>query len=77
LPSRDDNKGLIRIYQNGELDATGTKPAPAKWENCRDRLERPNKGTEGAITEFRVWKTARSPQEIRANFDRTGLPGLA
>ena len=70
-----DNKGLIRIYQNGELDATATKPAPAKWENCRIGWSGPKGGTEGAITEFRVWKTARSPQEIRANFDRTGLPG--
>jgi len=34
------------------------------------RLERPWKGTEGAMTEFRVWKTARSATEIRANFDR-------
>jgi putative heme-binding domain-containing protein len=66
-----DDKGIIRIYQNGELDATGTKPAPAKWENCKIGWSGPKQGTEGVITEFRVWKTTRSAQEIRANFDRS------
>ncbi|MBK8035605.1 MAG: DUF1080 domain-containing protein [Verrucomicrobiaceae bacterium] len=66
-----DDKGHIRIYQNGELDATGTKPAPAKWENCQIGWSGPAKGTEGVITEFRVWKTARSAQEIRSGFDRS------
>jgi hypothetical protein len=30
-----DDKGIIRIYQNGELDAEGTKPAPTTWKNCQ------------------------------------------
>jgi len=66
-----DDKGIIRIYQNGELDATGTKPAPQKFENCKIAWSGPKKGTEGVMTEFRVWKTARSAAEIRANFDRS------
>ncbi|MFN0075500.1 MAG: PVC-type heme-binding CxxCH protein [Prosthecobacter sp.] len=66
-----DAKGLIRIYQNGELDATSTKPAPAKWENCRIGWSGPKGGTEGAMMEFRVWKTARSATEIRGGFDRS------
>jgi putative heme-binding domain-containing protein len=66
-----DAQGLIRIYQNGELDATGTKPAPAKWENCQIAWSGPKKGTEGAMMEFRVWKVARSANEIRGAFDRT------
>ncbi|GEP45481.1 PVC-type heme-binding CxxCH protein [Brevifollis gellanilyticus] len=65
-----DEKGIIRIYQNGELDATATKPAPQKWENCKIAWSGPKKGTEGAMTEFRVWKTARSAAEIRGSFDR-------
>jgi putative membrane-bound dehydrogenase-like protein len=65
-----DSKGIIRIYQNGELDATGTKPAPAKWENCRIGWSGPKGGTEGVMTEFRVWNRARTAAEIRANFDR-------
>jgi putative heme-binding domain-containing protein len=66
-----DAAGILRIYQNGELDATATKPATAKWENCRIAWSGPAKGTKGAITEFRVWKTARTPAEIRTTFDRT------
>ncbi len=72
-----DEKNIIRIYQNGELDATGTKPAPAKWENCKIGWSGPKQGTEGVITEFRVWKTARSAQEIRASFDRSVVPASA
>jgi len=66
-----DEKGILRIYQNGELDAEGTQPAPAKWENCQIGWSGPAKGTEGAMMEFRVWKTARSATDIRATFDRT------
>lgn len=66
-----DAKGILRIYQNGELDATAGKPVTAKWENCRIGWSGPKGGTEGAMTEFRVWKRARTPQEIRANFDRS------
>jgi putative heme-binding domain-containing protein len=66
-----DDQGHLRIYQNGELDAEGTKPAPAKWENCQIGWSGPPKGTEGAMMEFRVWKTARSAQEIRSGFDRS------
>jgi putative heme-binding domain-containing protein len=73
-----DAQGIIRIYQNGELDATGTKPAPAKWENCQIAWSGPKKGTEGAMMEFRVWKVARSANEIRATFDRSvGVKALA
>jgi len=66
-----DAQGIIRIYQNGELDATGTKPATAKWENCSIGWSGPGKGTQGAMTEFRVWKVARSAAEIRNGFDRS------
>ena len=65
-----DAKGIIRIYQNGELDATGNKPAPAKWENCRIGWSGPRGGTEGVMTEFRVWSRERTAAEIRTNFDR-------
>lgn len=66
-----DEKGHIRIYQNGELDAEGSKPAPQRWENCKIGWSGPNKGTEGAMMEFRVWKVARSAAQIRGAFDRT------
>jgi putative heme-binding domain-containing protein len=67
--TRDAN-GLIKIYQNGELDVIGTKPAPGKWENCRIGWSGPKKGTEGMMTEFRVWNRERTAAELRANFDR-------
>lgn len=66
-----DAEGICRIYQNGELEATATKPATTTWKNCRIGWSGPAKGTEGAITEFRMWKTARSAAEIRGGFDRS------
>lgn len=66
-----DAQGILRIYQNGELDATAAKAAPMKWEDCRIGWSGPAKGTEGALMEFRVWKTARSVEEIRESFDRS------
>lgn len=66
-----DDKGVFRIYQNGELDATGAKTSTARFENCQVGWSGPKKGTEGGITEFRVWKVARSAAKIRASFDRS------
>lgn len=65
-----DGQGIIRIYQNGELDATATRAAPDTWKDCRIGWSGPKGGTEGALTEFRVWNRERTPQEIRAHFDR-------
>ncbi|WP_395739362.1 PVC-type heme-binding CxxCH protein [Prosthecobacter sp.] len=72
-----DAQGICRIYQNGELDATASKPAPLKWENCRIGWSGPKGGTEGVMTEFRVWNRERTAQEIRANFDRIVVPNTA
>ena len=66
-----DDKGIIRIYQNGELDAEGTQPAPTVWKNCQIGWSGPAKGTEGVITEFRVLKRAKTAAEVRAGFDRS------
>ncbi|MGV3659140.1 MAG: PVC-type heme-binding CxxCH protein [Prosthecobacter sp.] len=68
-----DEKGVFRIYQNGELDATGTKTYTAKIEACRIGWSGPKTGTEGALCEFRVWKKARTAADIRASFDRSDL----
>ncbi|MCX6853381.1 MAG: c-type cytochrome [Verrucomicrobia bacterium] len=69
-----DAQGIIRIYQNGELDATAKKPAPMKWENCRIGWSGPQGGTEGAMMEFRVWNVERTAAEIRGGFDRSYGP---
>ncbi len=66
-----DDKGHIRIYQNGELDAEGTQPAPTTWKNCQIGWSGPSKGTQGVITEFRVLKRAKTAAEVRAGFDRS------
>ncbi len=66
-----DAKGILRIYQNGELDATAEKPVPDKWEDCRIGWSGPKKGTAGMMAEFRVWKTEHTAAEIRAGFDRS------
>lgn len=69
-----DAKGICRIYQNGELDATASKPAPQKFEDCRIGWSQVKNGTQGAITEFRAWNRERTPSEIRATFDRYLAP---
>ncbi len=66
-----DAHGHFKIYTNGELDATGTKPATQTFTHCHVGWSGPKKGTEGQFAEYRVWKRARTAQEIRATFDRS------
>jgi putative membrane-bound dehydrogenase-like protein len=67
-----DDKGVFRIYLNGELDATGSKTTTASFEGCDiGRSPVGNKGTAGEFAEYRVWKVCRSAEDIRSNFDRT------
>ncbi len=74
-----DAAGILRIYQNGELDGTSKEAVTRDFENLQVGWSGPAKGTKGSVAEFRVWDTARSATEIRANFTRTfageGLPG--
>jgi len=65
-----DEQGFIRLYQNGELEATSKTPVPAEWKNCRVGWSGPAKGTQGQLAQFRFWNKARSAAEIRGNFDR-------
>jgi putative membrane-bound dehydrogenase-like protein len=65
-----DAKGNFKIYQNGELDAVGTKQTTSKFENCRIGWTGAKEGTNGALCEFRVWPRERTATEIRTNFDR-------
>lgn len=71
-----DSQGVFRLYQNGELEATSSKTCTDRFEDCRIGWSGPKQGTEGAMTEFRVWRAARTPAEIRANFDRAGFSTL-
>jgi putative heme-binding domain-containing protein len=67
-----DAQGVFRIFINGELDATSTKTSVEKLTALDvGRTTVNTGGTSGWLAEYRVWKVARSPKEIRENFDRT------
>jgi putative membrane-bound dehydrogenase-like protein len=73
-----DDKGLFKLYQDGELVADESKPVPQKFENVRIAWTQPGKGTAGALSEFRIWNHARTADEIRRDFDRSfNLKGTA
>jgi putative membrane-bound dehydrogenase-like protein len=64
-----DEKGLFKLYQDGELVSEQAKPATQKFENVRIAWTQPGKGTAGALSEFRIWNRERTASEIAANFD--------
>ena len=66
-----DFSGKFKLYQDGELVADQSKAAPQKFENIRIAWTAPGKGTRGAMSEFRVWRDAKSPDVIRRDFDRS------
>ena len=66
-----DATGKFRIYQNGELDTAESKVAPQKFEHCQIAWTTPGNGTAGWLNEYRVWNRVRTPEEIRAEFDRS------
>src|SRR4030095_8448292 len=71
-----DDRGLFKLYQDGELVADESKPVPRKIENVRIAWTQPGKGTAGALSEFRIWKGAHTADVIRRDFDRSfNLPG--
>ncbi len=71
-----DEKGLFKIFINGELDSEQSKAAPQKFEHLNIGWTQRKKGTNGALAEYRIWNRVRTANEIRANFDRSfeGLP---
>lgn len=73
-----DAGGALRLYLNGELDTAEGRPSHATWTGLRLGHSNPAQGTAGAFAEVRLWSVARSPDEIRADFDRqvAGKPGL-
>lgn len=68
--TRDDS-GKFAIYLNGELDTADSKPAAPKFDHLKIGWTAPVRGTDGWLTQFRVWNHARTAEEIRASFDRT------
>ncbi len=69
-----DAEGVFRIYVDGELDGEGTVRETTPFSGLRVGYSTPrgkDLGTRGRIAEFRVWNRARTPDEIRADFDRS------
>ena len=69
-----DDKGALRIYLNGELDQADGKPEPKPLKNLRIGQSNVPTGTGASLAEYRVWSVCRTPEEIRAGFNRT-FPG--
>jgi putative membrane-bound dehydrogenase-like protein len=72
-----DAAGLWKIYIDGELDNTGAKPAPGKIENFRIGWTSSKGGTQGALSDVRLWSRERTADEIRAASDRSVPPGTS
>jgi putative membrane-bound dehydrogenase-like protein len=66
-----DAANKLAIYTNGELDNADTKPLPPKFEHLKIGWSGPPKGTDGWLSEYRIWNRACSAEEIRADFDRS------
>jgi len=74
-----DEAGTFRIYVNGELDGVGESRSTNTFAGLDVGRTIPETGgAAGWLAEFRVWNTARTPEQIRANFDRSfqGEAGL-
>ncbi|MFT4550912.1 MAG: putative heme-binding domain-containing protein, partial [Pseudoalteromonas tetraodonis] len=66
-----NKQGDLKIFVNGELDATGTKRHPAALTGLNIGQTTPlDAGCAAEFMEFRVWISERSAEEIRGNFDR-------
>jgi putative membrane-bound dehydrogenase-like protein len=66
-----DASGILTLYNDGEIDATSSKPYTDALDHLKIGWTPVKGGTEGAISEFRVWNRALSPSEIRERFDRS------
>ncbi len=66
-----DEKGMFKIYINGELDNADSKVAAHPIGKVSIGWSTAAKGTQGQFAEYRIWNVARSADQIRANFDRS------
>jgi putative heme-binding domain-containing protein len=69
-----DAEGVFRIFIDGELEAESTARETVPYPSVRIGFSTPrgkDSGTRGRIAECRVWNRARTPDEIRSDFDRS------
>ncbi|HWL07481.1 MAG TPA: family 16 glycoside hydrolase [Planctomicrobium sp.] len=77
-----DDRGILRLYLNGELNVVSDTPVPESFSDLRIGRTTPgDQGTHGEFVEYRVWNVTRSGDEIRATFDqrfsgKDQFPGL-
>lgn len=58
----------LHIYINGELDCSTTSALPLEFDDLDIGRTNPGVGTAAAITEFRLWNTARSAEQIGSHY---------
>jgi putative heme-binding domain-containing protein len=66
-----DPSNKLSIFINGELDNSDTKTLPPKFEHLKLGWSGPPRGTDGWLSEYRIWNRARSAEEIRNDFDHS------
>lgn len=77
-----DPAGRLRIYLNGELDATSQAAVPGRIDGLDVGRSVTGRDTRGRIAEFRLWNFERSREDIRDSMDlpltgqEEGLVGL-
>ncbi|WP_414663494.1 DUF7133 domain-containing protein [Horticoccus sp. 23ND18S-11] len=69
-----DDRGIFRLYLDGELNGTSAATSNAAFTDLRlgrTRTDPTGGVTAGWLAEYRVWNVARSAADIRENFDRS------
>lgn len=66
-----DRAGRFSIYIDGELDNAESQGFSEDLTELDIGRTSPEQGTAALLTEFRVWKRCRTPEEIRSDFDRS------
>jgi len=65
-----DAGGRWSLFVDGEPDNVSSTAAPAPLKNLRIAWTAAKGGTQGSFAEYRIWDRARTPEEIRHDFDR-------
>jgi putative heme-binding domain-containing protein len=63
-----ESSGRIHLYINGELDATSADALARPLTGLNIGETNPGGGCAAEYTEFRIWDVARSPEEIRDQY---------
>ena len=70
-----DADGALTLYVNGVLDGVSSRPLPAAFNGLDVGRTIPGAGTNGRISELRVWSVERSAEEVGGAFRSALSPG--